>query len=70
MSAVDTVASLSLLVRRLGADVVVEDPSPAMAQLLRLAGLPLEVKGQAEGGEEPLGAQDVQEEAERGDLSP
>ena len=69
-SAVDAVARLTLVVRRLGADVVIEDASVEMRELLWLAALPLEVQRQAEGGKEPLGVQGVQEEAERGDLAP
>lgn len=70
VSAVDIVGCLALELRRLGADVVVEEASPEMAELLWLAALPVEVKGQAESGKEPLRVQEVEEEAEGGDLSP
>jgi hypothetical protein len=70
LSWVDAVARLLLLLRRQGAQVVIEDVSQEMAELLWLAALPVEVEGQAESGKEPLGVQEVQEEAEGGDLAP
>jgi hypothetical protein len=70
LSSVEAVARLALLLGRLGGRLVIEDVSREMAELLWLAALPVEVKGQAEGGKEPLGVQEVQEEAEGGDLAP
>jgi hypothetical protein len=52
---VDELARLALLARRLGGGVVLADVSPTLGALLDLAGLRFEVKGQVEGGEEPLG---------------
>ncbi len=70
LAAVDTVARLTLLARRLGGDVLLEDLSPRMRELLDLAGLCLETQGQAEAGEEPLRVEGMQEEGHRGDLAP
>ncbi len=80
MGAVDRLGRLTLAVRRSGGSVEVHDVSPAMAELLWLAALPLwsgahgaltvEAQGQVEGGEEPLGVEEVQEEAHRRDPPP
>jgi hypothetical protein len=70
LAAVDTVARLTLLARRLGGDVVLEDLTPRMRELLEFAGLCLETQGQAEAGEEPLRVKGMQEEGHRGDLAP
>ncbi len=61
------VARLALRARRLGADVVVEEASTEMVQLLELAGLPVEVAGQPEGRKQALGIEEVEEEAQGGD---
>jgi len=65
---VDLVAQLVLWGRRLGAQVTVSHVSDRMAELLGLAALPVEVQRQAEGGKEPLGVEEVEEEAHVGDL--
>jgi hypothetical protein len=70
LGAVDDVARLALQVARLGGGVALAEVSPAMRELLELAGLGVEVEGQTEFGEEPLRVQEVQEEAHPGDLSP
>jgi hypothetical protein len=67
ISFVDTVARLALLARRLGGDVVVADGSTALAELLLLAGLGVEVKWQPELGKESLGFQEGQKEGHFGD---
>lgn len=67
---VDLVARVALWAARQGATAVVTDASPRTVALLGLAGLPVEVKGQAEGGEEPLGVEEVEEEAHGGDPPP
>jgi hypothetical protein len=70
ISTVALVARLALEARRLGADVVIEEASEEMANLLWLAALPVEVKRQAEGRKQALGVEEVEEEAQRGDLAP
>jgi len=77
LATVDDVARLALLAKRLGAKTVLTDVSPALQALLDLTGLRVPVEGlraemerQAELGEEPLGAQEGQEEGHTGDLSP
>jgi hypothetical protein len=42
---VDGLARLALAARRLGADIVVSELSPALRELLELAGLRVEVEG-------------------------
>ena len=66
--AVDAVARLALLAGRLDARLEVTEVSPAMQELLELAGLPVEVERQAERREEPLGVEESQEEVHPGDL--
>jgi hypothetical protein len=67
---VDEVARLALLASRVGGDISLADVSPAMWELLELAGLSVEMEGQAELGEQPLGIQQREEEVHPGDLSP
>lgn len=69
LGAVDEVASLALLAGRLGGGVVLAEVSAALDALLRLAGLGVEVEGQAELAEEPPGAQQGQEKGHPGDLA-
>jgi hypothetical protein len=69
LGAVDDVARLALLARRLGGRVVLSDVSPGLRSLLELAGLPVEVEGEAEGREEALGIEEGQEELHPGDLA-
>jgi hypothetical protein len=52
LGAVDAIARLALLAGRLGGHIVIDQVSPAMGELLELAGLPVEMKGQPELGEE------------------
>lgn len=59
--AVDGVARLTLLAGRLGGGIVLAEVSPALKVLLHLAGLRLQMEGEAELGEKPLGIQEVQE---------
>jgi len=68
LEAVDDVAHLALLAGRLGGGIVLAEVSPALRALLELAGLRVEVEGQAELGKEPLGVQEGQEERHPGDL--
>jgi hypothetical protein len=58
LGAVDDVARLALLARRLGGRIVLCDVSPALGSLLELAGLRVEVERKAERGEEPLGIEE------------
>jgi len=70
LGAVDDVARLALLAARLGGGIVLGEVSSLMRELLELAGLGVEVKGQPEGREESFGVQETQEEAHPGDLPP
>ncbi len=62
LGAVDGLARWMLDARRAGRRVVVERIAAEMAELLDLAGLGVEMQGQAEGGEEPHGVQRVEKE--------
>jgi len=55
---VDGLARLQLHVRRGGGDLVLHDVSRPLAELLALAGLGVEVGGQAEDGEDALGVEE------------
>jgi len=55
---VDGLARLQLHVRRGGGRLVLHDVSPPLADLLTLAGLGVEVGGQAEDGEDALGVEE------------
>ncbi len=68
LAVVDDVARLGLLATRLGGRIVIGDVSPRIRELFELAGLRVEVQGQAEFGKEPLGVQERQEEVHPGDL--
>jgi hypothetical protein len=57
LAAVDRVARLALLAGRIGGSIALTEVAPALAELLALAGLPVEVEGQAELGEEPFGVE-------------
>ncbi len=65
--AVDRLARVALEARRRGARVEVEELSPTLGELLELAGLRLEVGGQAVDGEEGVGVQEIEEEVHPGD---
>lgn len=67
MDAVDVVARLALVARRAGAEFRLEAVAPELADLLALAGLGVDVGGQAEGGEEASGGHEVEEEGHLGD---
>ena len=67
LGAVDAVARLALLAKRLGGDIDLFEVSPAMHSLLALAGSAVEVQGQAELGEEAVGIQGGEEERHPGD---
>jgi hypothetical protein len=69
LRAVDEVARLALLARRIGGVIVFTELAPSLGVLLELAGLGVQVKGQAEFGKEALGIQEVQEEGHTGDLT-
>lgn len=70
LGAVDDVARLALLASRLGGSITLAEVSPAMRELLELAGLCVEMEGQAELGEEPCGIQQREEEVHPGDPAP
>jgi len=53
LTAIDVVARLGLLAGRQDQRLVLEEVSEAMARLLDLAGLSVEVEGQPEGREQP-----------------
>ena len=67
---VDRVARLALLASRLGGRVVVVAASPELRALLALAALGVEVEGEPELGEQPLGVEERQEELHPGDAAP
>ena len=70
---VDRVARLSLLGARIRGRTVLRDVAPALRELLDLAGLTdldrVEVEGEAEGREQPLRVEEVEEEAHPADLA-
>jgi hypothetical protein len=66
---IDDIARLRLRAGRLGGRIVLSEVAPAVAALLDLAGLRLEMEGQAERGEEAFGLQEVEEELHPDDLS-
>ena len=86
LAAVDLVAHLALFARRRGAVGKLRDVSVPMAELLELAALPVEVQRslpveaqgelpvelerEAKGRKEPLGVEELEEEAHLGDLAP
>lgn len=61
---VDVLARLQLAARRAGGRIRVRGPSPELRALLGLLALPVELEGQSEQGEPPLG---VEEAVEPGD---
>ncbi|WP_078618510.1 MULTISPECIES: STAS domain-containing protein [unclassified Streptomyces] len=64
LALVDVLARLQLAARRAGGHLRVRGPSPELRALLGLLGLPLEVEGEPEQREPPLG---VEEAVEPGD---
>ncbi len=68
LGAVDAIAHLALAAARAGGRLVLRDVEPELDDLLRLAGLAVEVDGQPEGGEQPLRVEEGQEEGHLGDL--
>ncbi len=70
LGAVDDLARLALLASRLGGGITLAEVSPAMRELVELAGLCVKMEGQAELGEEPLWIQQREEEIHPGDPSP
>jgi hypothetical protein len=65
---VDVVGRLALVAQRAGCAVRVSELCPELGELLDLAGLGVEVEGHAEVREQPLGVEQVKEEAHPGDL--
>ena len=63
MGAIDVLARVVLEMRRRGWQVCMVDVAPEMCELVELAGLPVEVRRQAEEREEALGVEGVEEEA-------
>jgi len=78
LAAVDLVAHLALFARRRGAVAKLRDVCVPMAELLELAALPVEAQRElpvepereAEGRKEPLGVEELEEEAHLGDPAP
>jgi hypothetical protein len=58
LAVVEGLARFQLMTRRTGGRMWLEEVSPALAELLDLAGLRREVGGQPEGREEALGIQE------------
>jgi hypothetical protein len=69
LGVVDGVARLALLAARHGGAVVLSEVASDLRELLDLAGLGVEVQGEPEGGKEPFGAEEVEEERHLGDPS-
>jgi hypothetical protein len=67
LSAVDELARLALLAKRLGAHLQVAEVTPEFADLIELTGLCVEMERQPEIGEEAVGIQQRQEEGHAGD---
>jgi hypothetical protein len=67
MAVIDALARRRLAAQRIGARMCLRDVSPALAELLELAGLGREMSGEPEGWEEPLG---VEEGMDAGDETP
>lgn len=69
IAVVDVVARAALRAARAGNRLLVADAVEAVVELLELAGLAgvVEVQRQPEGGEQPVGVEDVQEERHLGD---
>jgi hypothetical protein len=70
LAAVDEVARWVLQAARAGASVSVGDATSEMAELLELAGLPVEVQRQPERREEAPRAHEVEEDVHPGDAAP
>ncbi len=68
LGAVDAVAHRALAAARAGGRLVLCDVEPELDDLLRLAGLAVEVEGQPERREQPLRVEEGQEEGHLGDL--
>jgi hypothetical protein len=66
LAVVERLARCQLMARRTGGRMWLEEVSPALAELLDLAGLRREVGGQAEGREDALG---IQERVDPGDAT-
>ncbi|MFE1249936.1 STAS domain-containing protein [Streptomyces sp. NPDC058735] len=64
LAAVELLARLQLAARRAGGRIRLRDPDPALGALLDLVGLPIEMEGQIEEREPPLG---VEKAVEPGD---
>ncbi len=69
IAAVDCVAQLALLAKRLGGGLLLDEVSSELWALLEMAGLRVEVQWQAELAKEPLGVQEGQEERRLDDLA-
>jgi hypothetical protein len=70
LEAVEAVARVALVARRLGGRVVCDDMVPTLRDLLALSGLAVEMQGQPEQREQPLGVEPGEEEVESRDLGP
>ena len=70
LASVEEVARLALWAARDGGSVLLSEVSAELDELLELSGLGIEVERQAEGGEEALVVDQVEEEAHPGDPSP
>ena len=68
IGAVDDVARLALMAKRLGGGLVLTDVSADLRALVELTGLVVEMQREPERGEQALGVQQVEEERHAGDL--
>ena len=69
LSVLDTVARLALLARRAGARLALVEVSAELRSLVELAGLPVEMEREPEGGKEALRVQEVEEVVHPGDAT-
>ncbi len=69
LDTVGHVAHLALVAGRFGGTIVLSDLGQELRGLIDLAGLPVEMSGEAEGREEPSGRQRGEEEVHPGDLA-
>lgn len=67
LPALAEVAERALEARRAGGRLVLDAATSELAELIELAGLPVEVRRQAEGREQSLGVDEVEEEGHLGD---
>ena len=68
VGAVDDVARLALLAKRLGGSVILTEVCSDLRALLELTGLAVEMEGKSERRKETFGIQQIEEQGHAGDL--